>query len=376
VANKHYELKFLESTTNLRPLVKRAFGREPNAKVGRDIAVSIQQGRLFFEQAEDSPIEIRPLLVYYGVLSFARALIGAIKNVELSTLERGHGLKDVGAPTSIEKLATTVQEKGTFQEFNNAIAPLSRYFFFDRSMRDSTPNPFPTAEGLIGQELSITDVLSRIPNVHRTFTKTYGHEAKCLSLMLSAYNQVRTTLRIDDPFLVRDRDQLHQLISRLRTDYPFLKRWRIESVSLAWDNTIVEFDNARSDHDDMSPNILAQLQNGGFHAVASAYTQYAEPLTILPPMAGGYDRSAHSWAIKPVGDVVLNEYSLQFLGTFLLGSLVRYRPQIWQHAISRTAMASAPADDRSLSLIEEFIGDVLNAFPRFVVSMLGASSRH
>lgn len=376
MASKHYELKFLESTTNLRPLVKKAFGREPNAKVARDIAVSIQQGRLFFEQAEDSPIEIRPLLVYYGVLSFARALIGAIKNVELSTLEQGHGLKDVGTPTSIEKLATTVQEKGTFQEFNNAIAPLSRYHFFDRSMRNSAPNPFPTAEELIGQELSITDVLSRIPTVHSTFAKTYGHEAKCISLMLFAYNQVRTTLRIDDPFLVRDRDQLHQLISRLRTDYPFLNGWRIESVSLAWDNTIVEFDNARSDHDDMSPDMLAQLQNGSFQAISSSYTQYAEPLTILPPMAGGYERGAYSWAIKPLGDVLLNEYSLQFLGAFMLGSLVRYRPQIWQHALSRTATATAPADDRSLSLIEEFVGEALHAFPRLVVNMLGATSRH
>lgn len=97
MATNHYDLKFLESTTNLRPLVKKAFGREPNAKVARDIAVSIQQGRLFFEQAEASPVEIKPLLVYYGVLSFARALTAAVKNKELSTLEQSHGLKDVGS---------------------------------------------------------------------------------------------------------------------------------------------------------------------------------------------------------------------------------------------------------------------------------------
>lgn len=86
VAANHYDLTFLESTTNVRAYAKRAFGKEPNAKVGRDISVSIQQGRLFFEAAEPAPLQIRPLLVYYGVLSFARALTAAIKNVEISEL--------------------------------------------------------------------------------------------------------------------------------------------------------------------------------------------------------------------------------------------------------------------------------------------------
>jgi len=40
----------------------------------------------------------------------------------------------------------------------------------------------------------------------------------------------------------------------------------------------------------------------------------------------------------------------------LLSSLVRYRPQIWQNAISRSVTAQSPADDRSLSLIETVFG--------------------
>lgn len=270
----------------------------------------------------------------------------------------------------------TFQEKGTFQEFNNAIAPRARYYYFDHSMRKSAPNPFRTAEGLIGQELSIIDVLSRIPTLHKTFTRTYGHQTKCMLLTSHSSSGIITTLRVDDPFLATDRAKLVELITRLRTDYPFLKEWRLDSVSIAWDNSIVEFDNARYDYDDVSPEMLPQLQNGSFQCISRAHSQFADPITILPPMAGGFDRNAYGWAIQPIGDVILNEYSLQFLGAFMLGSLVRYRPQIWQHALSKSATQQWPADDRSLSLIEQFIDDVLSSFPKLVVGLLDSSSSY
>jgi hypothetical protein len=376
VAANHYDLTFLESTNNIRAHAKRAFGREPNAKVGRDISVSIQQGRLFFEAAEPAPLQIRPLLVYYGVLSFSRALTAAIKNVEISDLEHSHGLKDVGNPTSIEDLRLTLQESGTFQEFNNALAPLARYYYFHHSMRKSVPNPFQTAEGLIGQEVSIVDVLSRIPALHRTFARTFSHQTKCVMMTHYTPQDIRTTLRIDDPFLATDREKLVELITRLRADYPFLKNWRLDNVQIAWDNSILEFDNARFDYDDISPDIIKQLFDGNFQCISTAHQHFAEPISILPPMAGGFDKNAYSWAIQPIGGVILSEYSLQFLGTFLLGSLVRYRPQIWQHALSKSATQQWPADDRSLSLIEQFIDGVLDSFPKLVVNLLESSSTY
>ena len=49
---------------------------------------------------------------------------------------------------------------------------------------------------------------------------------------------------------------------------------------------------------------------------------------------------------------------------YLLSTLVRYRPLLWMHAISRSVIAEAPADDKMLSLIERFLS--LNA--AFVLS--------
>ena len=93
-------------------------------------------------------------------------------------------------------------------------------------------------------------------------------------------------------------------------------------------------------------------------------------IDILSPLSGGYIGSAQTYAMQPINNVKLSEYALQFLGSFLLSSLVRYRPQIWQNAISRSVTAQSPADDRSLSLIEKFLDDVLSGIPEMVVRVI------
>jgi hypothetical protein len=69
--------KLLESATNVRGLLGNSMGRTPSASIAREIAVCIQQGRLFFEAAAVAPIQIMPLQIYYGVVAFAQAVIVA-----------------------------------------------------------------------------------------------------------------------------------------------------------------------------------------------------------------------------------------------------------------------------------------------------------
>ena len=76
----------LESATNVRQLIKRSTDRQLSTSIAREISVSIQQGRLFFEAAAGAPIQIRPLLIYYGVVGFAQAVIVARKNASLYIL--------------------------------------------------------------------------------------------------------------------------------------------------------------------------------------------------------------------------------------------------------------------------------------------------
>lgn len=63
------DIKFLESATDVRKLLGNSRGRLPSASIAREIAVCIQQGRLFFEAAALAPIQIKPLQIYYGVVA-------------------------------------------------------------------------------------------------------------------------------------------------------------------------------------------------------------------------------------------------------------------------------------------------------------------
>src|SRR4030066_1397839 len=82
------------------------------------------------------------------------------------------------------------------------------------------------------------------------------------------------------------------------------------------------------------------------------------------------DPSNETYLIEPIGGICISELSLYYLGMFLLSSLVRYRPQIWMHSLSRLATSELPSDDASLALIEKFLEDTLNVFPSAIVKAM------
>lgn len=372
-----YDIKFFESATNVRQLIGHSTGRRPSAGIAREIAVCVQQGRLFFEAAAAAPIQIKPLQIYYGTIAFAQAVIAARRNASLSTLARAHGITDITSlDGGVEGLALRFENNGTFQEFNDAIAPLGRIWYFDNSMPRWYDKPFDASAGLSGQQIGITDVFSRVPGLSEKFSQTFGSPAKTVPLMLTfgTPNVGGCTLRIDDPVLFTDRPSLIAIVQRWRGEFPFLDRWRFAEAVHAWGNSIINFDNIdKQGQDDLSADNLIQANNGGFasaRAMMGGDRVLIPAADILPPLSGGYVGSSQIYAMQPINNVKLNEYSLQFLGTFLLSSLVRYRPQIWQNAISRSVTAESPADDRSLSLIEKFLDDVLTGFPDMVVRVI------
>jgi hypothetical protein len=376
MTNDWYDIKFLESATNVRELIGNSTGRTPSAGIAREIAVCIQQGRLFFEAAVEAPIQIKPLQIYYGVVAFAQAVIVATKCRSLSTLARAHGLTDITQDDAgVEGLALRVEKSGTFQEFNDAIAPLGRIWYYDNSMPHWYEKPFDGAAGLIGQRIAITEILARAPGLSGKFSQTFGSSGKTVPIMLDfgVLNTGRCTLRIDDPFLFTDRASLIDFVKRLRAEYPFLERWQFVEALHAWGNSIINFNNAGGgEEEDLSEENLIQANNNGF---ATSQTLMAGDRSIVPaadilvPLSGGYVNS-HTYAMQPINNVKLHEYALQFLGTFLLSSLVRYRPQVWQNAISRSVTAQSAADDRALSLIEKFLHDTLSGFPDMVVRVI------
>ena len=151
-----YEIRFMESSSNLKGLLKKSIGREPSTKVAREIATCIRQGRLFFETAISSPLEIQPLQIFYGVIGFAAAIALSRKLVSISTLPQKHGLKDVsGQDSLVEQMTLEFDANGMFQGFNDAVAELSRINYYPDAMSKCIFIPFDQTTRLLGAKMTI-----------------------------------------------------------------------------------------------------------------------------------------------------------------------------------------------------------------------------
>ena len=123
--------RFLESATNLKAAVKAALDREPNTTLATDAATLLRQGREFFESAAEASIEIRPLLVQYGVIAMGKAVV-ACRTLRLPhTFARAHGLTDTSdAGARLAELKLRVERSGSFQEFTDAVRSLDSITYF------------------------------------------------------------------------------------------------------------------------------------------------------------------------------------------------------------------------------------------------------
>jgi len=373
-----YDIKFLESASNLRDVIKKSVGRRPSATIAGDIAACLLQGRLFFEIAASSPLQIRPLQIYYGVVGFAKAVVLSRRLKAIDTLAQSHGLSDISSHSSkIESLLMKVNRAGTFQEFNDTVAPLGGFSYYDDQMTKLASKPFDTAERLADKIVPIQEIFARVPGLERLYEKTFGEPAKTLSMGLSVWPRYNgyVELRLDDPELFADRASLATLVQKWRRRHPFLEKWRLSYASVGWDHSILGFCNVLKEagEDDLAEAQFRECQPRLFEARTNLMHDLAIAripfLDILPPLC---DRSTRgpTYVIEPYDGIQLCEEAVLFMVTYMLSSLVRYRPQIWQHAISRSVSVDAPADDRCLALVERLLDAALESFPRMTVEYI------
>lgn len=372
-----YKLKFLESGGNLKPLIKACIGRTPSTSVTREVAVCLQQGRLFYEAAASSPLEIRPLQLFYGMVGFAKALALTRTLRSLSTLRHSHGLIDISAQDSrLADLKVRIGAQGTFQEFNDAVSKLNRICYFGKSATPlSIYVPSASSRELDGSELTIKGILSRIPGLESLYKSTFQEDPNTGNLMLHFWAEYDDycDIRIDDPELYSDRSSLRAIVEKWRARYPFLRNWCLVSAAHAWGYSVIKFGNVdNSQIDEFAEEHLIQANNefrtkkDPMHDSTVKRIKFS---SLLSPLAGGFSEGGPS-AIAPFDGVYLSEFSLHYLGMYLLSSLVRYRPHTWGHAISRATMSNMPADDQMLALIERFMEVSFTAFPAMMVKAI------
>jgi YaaC-like Protein len=368
-----HQCRFLESSENLKPLVKRRFGREPSTSIAREIAACLQQGRLFYEAAGRSPLEIRPLQLFYGMVGFSKALVLASSGCSINTLRQSHGLKDISVNNPrIAELRVKLGNAGTFQNFNDVVAGLSRFCYIDiQSQRRAVYLPSAKSRELRGVQLSLREIISRIPGLESLYRMTFSEDAQTAYIGTSQqFPDERIFLvYFQEPELFTDITSLEQIVNRWRKKFPFLKLWRLDSATHRYGYSELVFRNSVVPENEFSPTNL-QHHERSFVATNQGQ-EVSTPFPLergLGPLAGGYP--GPTYAISPVGGHHISEFSFHYLGLFLLSTLVRYRPQTWMHAVSRSALSETPVDDRMLSLIERFLDLNSGTVPEMIVTIL------
>jgi hypothetical protein len=365
-----YDIKFLESPSNLKMVLSESIGRTPSTLAASGISTCLQQGRFFFEAAENSPLEIRPLQVFYGIVGFSKAIAASRKAVSTNALSQAHGLKDISETNSLlENLTLKIQNRGTFQDANDAICELdSINYFGEENDRQKIYMPTAQSSRLIGLELTFKEIASRIPGMSEIYRKTFNEEPNNLSLSFYHRDNDLVDLRIDLPELFQDRHSLKKIVTDLRTKYPFLKKWLLSEAQRCWDCSILKFTNVTFDTVvEFSDNILTERE--GRFSRMDVNREVIPFEKILPSLSGGVVGASQN-CIRPAGESEISEQSLVYMGVFLLGSLVRYRPEIWVHSINGRSTTQRSYDDHCMAMIESFLGMTLSTYPQYVKNCL------
>lgn len=197
------EIRFLESVENLKRVIKTATDRMINTELALQISVCLQQGRLFFEAAATAAAEIRPLLLSYGTIAFAKAAVMARKLTKLESLPHSHGLTDVSAHNSMMKdLRLKIEEgDGTFQRLVDAADGIERLSVIDGTRTVWIRTPGCRSATLANLELSLEEILGRVGSLNGLYRETFDREPSCFLMSLAqniGYRDIYE-LRIDAP---------------------------------------------------------------------------------------------------------------------------------------------------------------------------------
>jgi YaaC-like Protein len=147
------------------------------------------------------------------------------------------------------------------------------------------------------------------------------------------------------------------VIAELRDKFPFIKRLNLTSAMFVYGDIRLEFDNASPGG--AYPNTASELSadlSGTALYFPRKETSATIPLSeILPCAEGGIEGRFPTFSSALKEEVYLSEVVLHYLGLFLLGSLVRYRPEIWIHSLYGHHNPERPRDDSARALVERFL---------------------
>ena len=172
-----------ESIELTRADYQRRHGRTPSTSHAREITAPFSHARSYFRSARGADATVKPLLLYYGVISLSRGLtLLLMRGRREATLAPAHGLstKDWGATLSGESpdfssLKVSMNSAGSYQELAEA-TNYTTLLEFPGLYKNISSAKFHALDA--GFEVSISDIVSRIPELSDHY-KHWREDVRC-----------------------------------------------------------------------------------------------------------------------------------------------------------------------------------------------------
>jgi hypothetical protein len=154
-----------------------------------------------------------------------------------------------------------IENRGTFQELNDAVSPLNRICYFEGSTPASKTIQASTSAELVGKELGIKDILSRITGLQDLYKQTFDEEPNTSIFSVKTFDEYEhCELYIDALELFVDRTALKRIVERLRERYPCLQKWCLQSATQSWGYPKIAFCNVdKTGIDEFSDDYLQEI---------------------------------------------------------------------------------------------------------------------
>ena len=164
-----------ESSDLVRARYFAKHGRRPNAAHAREITEPFIQGRQYYSSAASADKTVKPLLLYYGVVSLSRGLVLFLtRGFREAALAQSHGLsiRDwqtvlSAAPPDIGELQISVNGSGSFVELLRATGNRSLV----RADSNAVNKKFEEGPVALNTAFTLGELLARLPDVLDQFKR-------------------------------------------------------------------------------------------------------------------------------------------------------------------------------------------------------------
>jgi hypothetical protein len=317
------QLRYLSSVANVENILagKMACGRkekwEPKKSkdAATEVSACVQQADEYFSASRDVSLATRPLLLFYGIESLAKAVILANNPALNLRLINYHGLST---------RPSVAQEKSVARQLREYIDKPEQWKL-ECEFAVSNNGVFPELSSISGDVvippgyvLKFKDLLRVIPDVANLFTRHYGERSHCFYLY-------------SGPEVQGDNCQ-----------HIYFSEDSCVDVLTVFPEFCVGFEPSRQ-HD-----VAA-----GFKKLDSANIDFGvvEEGTI----AGRY-------FVRPLGCGLHKSMPLLFAAMFILSNVVRYKPDFWMDIIDGRKTGSVSIAESLCNICERrFPSDVLSA---------------